>query len=256
MDIKTIKEMLFRVMDEYEPKGSGYFQEGVVLIEVSTRLNIRNDRDSELALLTIWSDLFRNGYLAEGIDLNNLGKPFFHKTEKGRKVLEYYSRDPGNPEGYLPYIKSKGDIHPIAYSYVEEAVRTYNNNCYKAAAVMIGGASESIIFELNHAFVSKLNSSAKTIPNKLKDWRIKTIIDGLGAEITGLRKDLPQELFERFAAYWQGISNQIRMSRNDAGHPSSIDPVKEENVHASLLLFPNFVELIYDLKDWITKNLK
>jgi hypothetical protein len=40
------------------------------------------------------------------------------------------------------------------------------------------------------------------------------------------------------------------MTRNDAGHPKSVQPVAEEAVHASLLIFPLFAALIGDLAKW------
>jgi len=40
--------------------------------------------------------------------------------------------------------------------------------------------------------------------------------------------------------------------RNEAGHPSNIDPVTYDTVHASLLIFPELANLVNELSMWIT----
>ena len=47
---------------------------------------------------------------------------------------------------------------------------------------------------------------------------------------------------------------QIRMARNEAGHPKSIDAVTPETVHASLLIFPELAKLCHELRSWISKS--
>ena len=39
----------------------------------------------------------------------------------------------------------------------------------------------------------------------------------------------------------------IRMTRNDAGHPSSVDPITREAIHGALLTFPEQARLSFDL---------
>ena len=59
-----------------------------------------------------------------------------------------------------------------------------------------------------------------------------------------------RELRDKFDAHWGALTHEIRTTRNDAGHPTSIDPVTPESVHASLLLFPILVTLCDDLMSW------
>jgi len=63
------------------------------------------------------------------------------------------------------------------------------------------------------------------------------------------------KLSERFSAYWMPVSDQMRLARNDAGHPVSVDPVTHETVHSALLLFPEFASLVTDLKPWISSTM-
>ena len=85
---------------------------------------------------------------------------------------------------------------------------------------------------------------------------MKTVLDALHGLIESKKGTLPKELREEFEAYWLVFAQQIRSTRNDAGHPSSVDPVTEEAVHASFLVFPELARLTTNLGSWITGNFK
>lgn len=101
-----------------------------------------------------------------------------------------------------------------------------------------------------------ITSKGSTFPSNLKagEGRIKTVMDTLKSELDKKKKNMPNPLSEALEAYWPAFTQQVRASRNDAGHPSSIAPVKPETVHASLLIFPELAKLAYDLKDWISNH--
>lgn len=250
MDGNQIRHVLLGIIEENR---GGYLQQGPILNEAVKRLGIKGNIDLEQLLLTKWNDLFRSGHLGWGYDLLNPAPPFFHITEKGRETFKKLSRDPANPQGYIDYL-SRFNVNSIADSYIREALETYNNNCFKASAVMIGAAAESIILELRDNLVNKMNELGKSVPDKLKDWKIKTVIDQISEEIELKKEEIPRPLFDAFSAYWSALSGQIRFSRNDAGHPSSIEPVTEGSVHASLLIFPELVKLVSDLIKWISDS--
>ena len=119
---------------------------------------------------------------------------------------------------------------------------------------MVGAASESIVLDVRDALVAKLHLAKTSVPKDLTDWRIKRILDGIEAVITAKKGDIPKDLFERFQANWPAITHQIRTVRNDAGHPINVDPVSQDEVHGSLLIFPQLASLASELKDWIGKT--
>ena len=98
---------------------------------------------------------------------------------------------------------------------------------------MIGTAAESVILELRDALVSRLNSLSLPAPKKLLDWKIKPVLDELFVFLDSRKTTFPRKLQEDFQGYWNAFAQQIRTTRNDAGHPTSIDPVTEDSVHAS-----------------------
>jgi hypothetical protein len=253
----TIREVLLKVVNRCA-ESDGRLQNYSVLHENEQELLKLSEGqrslgvDTEQAILTVFYDLFRSGHLAPGYNLSNSEPPFIHLTDCGRKTLENLSRDPANPEGYLGHIHSIGKINEIAKSYLNEALNSYNANCIKAAAVMIGGALESEVLELRDLIVMNLEEKGKDIPKNLQDWKMKTILDAISKEIEKLGKAIPSRLKEQIEANWSAFITQIRMNRNDAGHPSNIELITFESVHSSFLILPEIFKIIVQLKPLIS----
>ncbi|MGH9684402.1 MAG: hypothetical protein ACRD4S_12430 [Candidatus Acidiferrales bacterium] len=253
-----LREIILRTANAQQPRGYGgpTLQQNSLLNAVALELGIRQDPEVEEAILTQWHDLFRTGYFAWGLNLSNPNPPFFHFTDRGRRALERLSRDPGNPAGYLRHLAEVSRLNSIAHSYLGEALDCFVAGFYKAAAVMVGGAAESIILELPDIASRNLATAKQPEPKGLSDWRVKTILDALHGLLDSRKGAFPRELREEFEAYWMPFAQQIRSTRNDAGHPSSVDPVTEEDVHASLLIFPEMTRLSNNLAAWMDPDLK
>ncbi len=248
-----MKQVLLQVVEEYSKQGAGYLQSEPILQEVAKRLSIRQNTDLEQALLTLWHDMFRQGQLSMGYNLDNPDLPFCHITALGRQILSNISRDPANPDGYLAHLSSLS-LNSIAESYISEALLTYNTGCFKATAVMVGCAAESMSLEIRDKIVGMLQNSSRPVPGKLNDWRIRTVLQAVQSEIDQQKSNMPKQLRESYEAYWPAFTQQIRAIRNDAGHPSSTDTVTPDSVHASLLIFPELAALSYELTNWITSS--
>jgi hypothetical protein len=223
------------------PTGPGMnMQSGPVLGAATTRLGFRGNDELEQAHLTQFQEFFRTGYLAWGFNISNPNPPFFHLTNQGRKTLDQLSGDPGNPAGYLRRIDAVASINPIAKSYLNEALRCYVADLYKAGAVMVSGSAESLIIELRDEIAAKLTAKGQSPSNDLKDWRTSKVLKGLKAVLA--TQKLPSDLMARYESFRPAFTQQIRAARNEAGHPSAVDLVTPETVHASLLIFPEFAE--------------
>ncbi|MBN1364988.1 MAG: hypothetical protein JW976_09315 [Syntrophaceae bacterium] len=250
---QNLRQVLLEVIESYSQRGHS-FQSQTVLKEVVERLKIGNNLEMQQALLTYWQDLFRTGHIAWGYNIDNINPPFCHLTEHGRKALENLSRDPLNPDGYLAFIRTTFTINQIAESYLNEAIKVYNADCYKASAVMIGAAAESIILEIRDSIINKLNNLEQNVPSNLEDWRIKRVLEAIQDILNTRINNMPNSLRDSFSSYWSAFTQQIRAARNEAGHPSSIEPISLDTVHASLLIFPELCRLANDLNDWINNH--
>jgi len=253
----TIREVLLAEIRAQQPTGySGpTLQQSSVLNEAARKLGVRQNPEAELAILTQWNELFRTGLLAWGLNLSNPDPPFFHLTERGRQALQNATRDPSNPDGYLRHLSSVATLGPVAMSYLTEGLECYVAGFFKAAAVMVGVAAESVILDLRDATVEKLTSLGICIPTGMEDWKIKTVPDALRSFFDGHSASFERELREPFEAYWSAFAHQIRTARNDAGHPASVDPVTPDAVHASMLIFPELAKLANGLSHWVCNEL-
>jgi len=246
-----IRKSLLEVVEELSKRGSS-FQQISVLREAANRLGIRhNQTDLEQALLTAWYDQFREGHLAWGYNLANPDPPFCHVTDKVRETMRSISRDPANPDGYLAHLCSEVTLNEIADSYIREALSTYNANCFKATAVMVGCAAESLTLELRDLLVAKMKTLGKNVPENLEDWRIRTVLNALQKEVESQKQTMNRKLRESFEAYWPAFIQQIRAVRNEAGHPVSVDPATDRAVHSSLPIFTELAVLSSNIMHWI-----
>ena len=246
----NVREVLLQIIEEQLPRDtmSATLQQGRVLEEAKSRLSGAGDE----AILTQWSELFRTGLLAWGLNLNNPGPPFFHVTDPGRRAISTTARDPSNPAGYIRYLDSLVTLSPTTASYLREGLDCYVAGYSKAAAVMVGAAAESTILQLRDDIVAHIITQCEVPSSKLKDWRIKTIIQGLDLYISARFPNMDAKLKEEYEVTWSGFSHFIRMVRNEAGHPTSVEPISDENVHAALLMFPGLASLAQKLSGWAT----
>ena len=236
---------------------AGNFEHAHVLHTITDRIP-RHERTPEFdrMALTQWNELFRTGYLGLGWNLDNPGHAWFHVTDRGMRAFKNLSRDPANPAGYKQYISSVAVLNPVAASYLTEGLDCFSAGHFKAAAVMIGAASESLILELRDAVLTGLSSRGQIVPKALNDWRVKTVFDGLRAVLDGHKSGLAKDHRDDYEAYWSAFTHQIRITRNDAGHPTSVDPVTEDAVHQLFLMFPTLARLSQELCDFSSKGFK
>jgi hypothetical protein len=250
----SIRESLLMLVNEMETKRKGgNLQQSTLLNEAAERMTVgHGNRDLEQAILTQWQDLFRTGLLAWGSDLMNPNPPNFHVTETGRRALANATRDPSNPAGYLRHLDERATITTLTRSYLVEGLDCYVAGLYKAAAVMVGAAAESVILELRNWVVDRLGDQGQPVPKDLNSWQVRTVTTALADVFeAGIDKKKNRDLWERYDAYWSAFTGQIRFVRNEAGHPISIDPVTAETVHASLLVFPELATLAQGLLEWV-----
>jgi len=140
-------------------------------------------------------------------------------------------------------------------------VRCYNNLCYKAAAVMIGCAAESIVLEVRDALLAQLTATGKITnpPSKthraLDSRMIKTVLDAITTIIDSYKGSMDHPLAESFTVNWPALTGNIRLMRNDAGHPKNVDPVSPESVHAAFLVFTFQAQLATNLITWMPQGI-
>jgi hypothetical protein len=255
---QSIREALLAEIESQRPGGRAHMpnlQQSSILDGVERKLGANSNPSLEEAILTQWGDLFRTGLLSWGLNISNPNPPFFHLTERGHQALQNLTRDPSNPAGYLRHLAASATIGAVALSYLTEGLECYVAGLFKAAAVMVGGAAERIILDVRDVVIQRLTSLGKSVPPKLEDWRIRIVSNELQVFFEERAPHFDTQLRESFEAYWSAFAQQIRAARNDSGHPTSIDPVTADTVHASLLIFPELAKLVDRLSLWVVKSI-
>jgi len=264
LDGARLRRTLLEVVNDFSRQSGNKMQSGSIIAETSKRLGIpAQNRDLQEAIMTYFNDLYHSGQIGFGTSGQGgqLNPEFCFVTPRGRETLKHLSRDPHNPDGYLEYLLSQAAISPIAESYVKEALQTYEAHCYKATAVMIGAAAERLVLDLGDAIKQRLTQLTKPANKKLEDRSVKKVFDeirlvisgGMDRQLNAQRDPELVKLKEAFEYYWPSIAHEIRAARNEAGHPSSIDPVEPENVDGALRIFPLHARIVRQLIGFVGK---
>jgi len=247
---KDVRETLLTLIDQQRPKSPTDQELQTANIIGGLRERFGGDLVLERVAMAEWHELVRTGYVAWGYDFDHPDPPNFHVTERGHRALALVARDPGNPAGYLRHLDSVAKINPVARSYLVEALDCFVAGLYKAAAVLLGAAAESLVLELRDAVVRKLDSLRQPAPKDLANWKAKAVLNALYRFFEPKKPQFDKQLREEFEAYWLAFAQPIRAARNDAGHPVSVDPVTPDTVHAGFLLFPELARLTTALLKW------
>ena len=205
----------------------------------------------------IWS-LIVQGVLVPGLNDANEGWPFLRLTDYGRRCLAEERLLPHDPDGFLlQFTKEVPSADSVIVDYLEEALQCFLRGQNRAAAVMLGGASEKAVLLLFEAY-----GNAITNPIRQKKFfedleRANSIFrkyEIFDKRFATTRPQLPIELQENVNSLLRGVFDLIRSSRNDAGHPTSGVLVDRDTVYSHLRLFVPYCKRIYGLIDWLSTN--
>jgi hypothetical protein len=242
---------VLNVLSHYRNETERSFGRQYVLEQAAKSVGQFGDQHGGLLLIAAYDDLFRSGIINFGRAINQSGPEWGHLSEHGIAALNNVDRDPSNPRGYLaaiaPYLKAQD----IALSYLNEALDTYNKGNVKATAVMLGCAVEALSLSLRDRLKARIETNGRATPGALDDWRIATVLRAIEQQLDTRVTAMPRHLRECYESFWTAWTGLFRMTRNDAGHPKSIEPVSRDAVHGQLLLLHEHARLVFELGAWV-----
>ena len=220
----------------------------------STRYMPREDREKVRQI--IWF-LILEGVLVPGSDEYNASLPFLRVTDYGRKCLEAGQILPHDPEGYIEKLRQQvPGIDETIVIYVTEALQTFLRGNFLASAVMLGVASERAILLLIEAFMNSISNPEKRRKIQKKTEQTFSILkrfELFRKNIEPLKNVLRNRVADDLEIILDGIFNLIRITRNDAGHPTG-KKIDRTQAFANLRLFIPYCKRIYELIDYFQKN--
>jgi hypothetical protein len=152
-------------------------------------------------------------------------------TESGRAVVADKHPNPDDPAGYLTRLRASDGLSTIVLDYATEALHAYNARLYRAAAVMIGVASEAAVLQAAQGLARFLHDAErKQYLEQLQSPKLNTVakFQLFQQKMRSHVADLPPKLTEGVDLTVHSVGDLLRTFRNDAGHPTGVAVMRED----------------------------
>jgi hypothetical protein len=246
---------LFRLVGECKARAQG-INPGIQQSYMGGRQFLERG-DETLLNEVIWS-LILERILVPGINDSNPNLPFLRLTEYGERCVAEERILPHDPDGYLREFQIVvPNAHPTIVEYLTESLQCYIHGLNRAAAVMLGGASEQAVLLLIESYTNSICDATLQQQFKSQSEKAPSIFrkfEHFERQLSTVRQHMPRTLTDNLDSLLRGVFDLIRSSRNDAGHPASGTQVSRDAVYSHLRLFVPYCERIYGLIEWFSAN--
>ncbi|HZF49157.1 MAG TPA: hypothetical protein VE093_10940 [Polyangiaceae bacterium] len=204
--------------------------------------------------------LLAKGIIVFGLNETNPNWPWYSLTDLGKEVVKAPAPQPYDPDGFVAYFKRTcGSADPTVEAYVVEAVHAFNSGCNRAAAVMLGCASEKLILLLTDVFEDSISDASKRASFQramARKWAIsykyKTLKEHLDLMVDG--RKLPPDHAETVGSELPSGFELLRRSRNAGGHPDVPGDVDADTIFLNLRTFTEYARRVGALIDHFKNN--
>jgi len=251
---KTLQKMAEAKIIEPPPDGNYYNFYNKICKKISYLEDL---------IVECYTYLIIQGIIIPAPDTPNFGSPRawtnFKLTEYGTKWINSEKEPiPEDINGYLEYIKENiPDIDEVVIQYVSEALKAFERRLIFASAVMIGAASEKVIYLIAEAIRNSTIDPRlkKEISNKMEHRKLKELFDLISKILDKLikNKKISYTIHEGSNHYLFSLFNAIRIQRNNAVHPI-VGQVTIDQLRLLLLSFPHACRKAYDFLNWLKHN--
>jgi hypothetical protein len=177
----------------------------------------------------------------------------YRVTERGKEWALTAAPPLEDSDGFLAALNARiPTLDLVVKQYIVEAVVTYNRQVWFAAAVMVGAASEKVVYMLAEALLVKTGgTNRRSLENAIKERSLPSMFEQINKVLAGHieSKDLPYEIHEGCEPHLISLFEAIRAQRNDAVHPT-VGEVTPDTVRLTLSAFPSACRKAYDLIGW------
>jgi hypothetical protein len=230
--------------------------------EASTLLN-QGYKDPNLfstAILEAYHQLFTLGYVAPCWSASGLNFDRFTITKSGKGWINQNEPLPEDPKHYLADLQRRvPNLSSVVLEYIKEALTTYERRAFFATAVMVGAASESVVYEIMGALLQAVSGTPeeRRIDKAIRYRSLSEMFEVLTRNIHRAKSKssgaMPFEVHENVDVHLCTLLDAIRVQRNDAVHPLT-GKVSPESVAVTLFAFPYACQKAYGIIEWFQKN--
>lgn len=203
----------------------------------------------------IW-ELIIQGILVPGLNEDHPNLPGVSLTDYGKKVVSVKEAQPHDPDEFLKFVKQEiPTLDEEIERYLAESLQAYRRDLMLSSAVTLGVASEKALLILLESLIKSFNDSNK----KKKFIQLQAItsqkkkFNAVKKEILSIKPKLPRTIQENMDTYLEGIFNVIRVTRNEAGHPTG-RIIKRDEAFVNLRIFVHYLKKVYQIIEWLNNN--
>ncbi len=215
----------------------------------------RFERAEETAALEVLHEFMNANLIMPALDRAHLGWPWLRVTEYGRRVIRLGKPLPFDPDQYLAAAQPRlAVIPPLALEVLREAVATYHRGYIRSSALLLGTASEILMTELTDTFAaSRPERERQRLEKLMADKSIYARYRIFREEFDTARDALKMSdaVSKDIEAIIDLIFNAVRLTRNEAGHPSGA-PLNSVLVATTLQAFLEYADRIAQLIAYFT----
>ncbi|MCK5051583.1 MAG: hypothetical protein KAS53_07635 [Candidatus Cloacimonetes bacterium] len=209
-------------------------------------------------VLNLLGDLLSRNLIYTNICNRMSNNWFYVLSPKGKISLNSGDYDPYNETSYITHLESEiPNISEDVLIYTKESIKSFNNQCYLASAVMIGVASECAFNEMLLNFSSWLKAGKEKtkflgFQNNSRIMFINKFID-FRKSIQVRKTQLPKDLSDNMALTFDAILDLLRIYRNESGHPTG-KFISHNSAFLNLNMFARYLQKLYLFRDFFYVN--
>ena len=159
--------------------------------QLTSSCNFEEKKPTELVeVLTVLTEGYQHllsfGYIIPRPGSISLSYDRFAVTKVGQQWIARAEPIPEDRAGYLAaLLKLVPNLDPITKQYAEEALMTYERRAFFASAVMIGAASESLMYQMMNALLKAVQGTPeeKNVQKAINGRSLSTMFDTLKRNI-------------------------------------------------------------------------
>jgi len=179
-------------------------------------------------------------------------------TERGQRAADGEEFNPDHPARYMERLLAAAPgTSDTTKQYLKEALKSYEQECFVASSVMLGVAAEDTTLDVAASFVAWQGKPAKNLkdilenPNRFYVYKLQEF----EKRLTAAKGAIPSNLSENIELNITAILQIIRLTRNDAGHPTG-KRVAPEDCYQNLVIYANAHRKLHQLKDYFDEQVE
>jgi hypothetical protein len=179
-------------------------------------------------------------------------------TKRGREWVDGQEPIPELAAEYLVGLQRMvPNLDEVVRECIVEGLGSFEHERFRAAAVMVGAASEKALYMLAEKMLDTISTPRWKVKfsTALKRRDLTELFDQMrnALEQANNLPGRPFEVFDGGQDHLVSLIKAIQVQRNNAVHPMN-EKISDETVRLSYLAFPYALQKIEQLRDWFSNN--